>query len=344
MPRTLVTGATGFIGQRLVERLVERGDEVACLVRATSRVEPLEELGVERVVGTLDDQSELAAAVRQAFGGRGVEVVYHLAGLTHGSRLEDFMRVNAEGTERLCAAMVEARQDDPPVVVLVSSLAAAGPSPPGVPHTEATPPAPISKYGRSKLAAEVAARRYANQLWLSIVRPPAVFGPGDRDGLLLFKSLRRFPLHAVPQMKGLPLSLIHVDDLVSALVAVGDRGERVIPSDAEHDPTGLYYAADPSESSYAEMGRMVAAALGKKVFVLCRRKYPFLPLALVGDLIGKIRGKAPIFGMDKLREASASGWVCDPAKIQTELDWSPAAGLAPRYAETGEWYRQAGWL
>lgn len=344
MPRTLVTGATGFIGKRLVERLVERGDEVACLVRATSRVEHLEKLGVERVTGSLDDQAGLTAAIRQAFGGQGVEVVYHLAGLTHGSRLEDFMRVNAEGTERLCAAAIAAELDDPPVVVLVSSLAAAGPSPPGVPHTEATPPAPISKYGRSKLAGEQAARRYANQLWLSIVRPPAVFGPGDRDGLLLFKSLKRFPLHAVPQMKGLPLSLIHVDDLVAALLAVGDRGERIVSGSGEDDPTGLYYAADPNESSYAEMGRMVASSLGKKVFVLCRRKYPFLPLALVGDLIGKIRGKAPLFGMDKLREASASGWVCDPAKIRSELDWEPAIGLTERYAETGEWYRQAGWL
>lgn len=337
MPRTLVTGATGFIGNRLVERLVERGEEVACLVRPTSRTERLDALGVERVVGTLDDAEALAATLTAAGP---FDTVYHLAGLTHATRLEDFLAVNADGVEHLCRAF--AASGSSPTLVLVSSLAAAGPSPPGEPHTESTPPAPISNYGRSKLAGEEAARRYADRFPLSILRPPAVFGPGDRDGLLLFKSLRRFPLHLVPQMKGLPLSLIHVDDLVEALLAVGDRGERVVAGAG--DPHGVYYAADPEESSYAQMGRYVAAALGKRVFVLCRRKYPFLPLAWGGDLWGKVRGKAPLFGMDKLREASASGWVCDPAKIADGLGWSPAKPLAERYQETGDWYREAGWL
>lgn len=339
MPRTLVTGATGFIGTRLVERLVERGDGVACLVRASSRTERLEALGVRRVVATLDDADALHAALAEAGP---FDTVYHLAGLTHASRLEDFLAVNAEGTERLCRAL--AASESPPVTVAVSSLAAAGPSPPGAPHTEATPPVPISKYGVSKLAGEEAARRYADRLPLSILRPPVVFGPGDRDGLLLFQSLKRFPLHLVPQMKGLPLSLIHVDDLVEALLAVGERGERVAAGAPNDDPRGVYYAADPEESSYAQMGRYAGVAMGKKVYVFCRRKYPFLPLAWGGDLWGRIRGKAPLFGTDKLREASASGWVCDPSKIQTELNWSPARPIAERYQETHDWYREAGWL
>ncbi|QDT70343.1 dTDP-6-deoxy-L-talose 4-dehydrogenase (NAD(P)(+)) [Planctomycetes bacterium MalM25] len=339
MPHTLVTGATGFIGNRLVERLVERGDEVACLVRPSSRTERLDAFGVGRVVGALDDAEALAESLRAAGP---FDTVYHLAGLTHATRLEDFLAVNADGVEHLGRALAAIAPS--PTLVLVSSLAAAGPSPPGEPHTESTPPAPISNYGRSKLAGEEAARRYADQLSLSILRPPAVFGPGDRDGLMLFQSLRRFPLHLVPQMKGLPLSLIYVDDLVEALITVGDRGERVVPGAANDDPRGVYYVADPEASSYAQMGRYVGAALGKKVFVLCRRKYPFLPLAWGGDLWGKIRGKAPLFGMDKLREASASGWVCDPGKIREGLGWSPAKPLAERYQETGDWYREAGWL
>lgn len=339
MPRTLVTGATGFIGQRLVERLVEQGHDVACLVRATSRVEPLEKLGVERVVGSLSDDASFAAALR------GVEIVYHLAGLTQATRKEDFQRVNAGGTKALCR--IAAGTGTAPTVVLVSSLAAAGPSPPGVPHTESTPPAPISHYGKSKLGAEYAARVHADKLPLSIVRPPAVFGPGDNAGVLLFKSLRNFPVHFVPQMKGLPLSLIYVDDLVESLIAVGERGERVVYTEdqaAMNDPTGLYYAADPAESSYGQMGRMAGAAMDRRVWVFCRRKYPFLPLALGSDLLGRLRGKAPVFGMDKLREACASGWVCDPAKIATGLGWQPKTPLAERYQQTHDWYVENGWL
>ncbi|MEN0110196.1 MAG: NAD-dependent epimerase/dehydratase family protein, partial [Planctomycetota bacterium] len=186
MARTLVTGATGFIGVRLVERLVARGDRVACLVRPTSDTGGLEPLGVERAVGSLGDAESLVRAVGGSFGGEGAEVVLHVAGLTHAWRAEDFHRVNAEGTATLCRAAAGA--SSPPTVVLLSSLAAAGPSPDGAPHTEATKPAPISHYGRSKLAGERAARRFADRLPLSIVRPPVVFGPGDRDGLLLFKA------------------------------------------------------------------------------------------------------------------------------------------------------------
>lgn len=338
---SLVTGATGFIGLRLVERLVERGEEVACLVRGTSDTTRLETLGVRLVEGSLGDEETLRRALGEAAPG----VVYHLAGLTHAVKREDFLRVNAGGTERLCGLATDL--PTPPTFVVVSSLAAAGPSPPGEPHVESTAPQPISHYGRSKLTAEYSARIHANELPISIVRPPVVFGPGDRDGLLLFKSLRAFPLHAVPQLKGLPLSLVYVDDLIDALIAVAERGERVAYTEAAdemNDPTGLYYAADPQASSYAEMGRMAAAAMGKKVWVICRRKYPFLPLALAGDLVAKLRGKAPLFGMDKLREASASGWVCDPMKITGGLGWSPTGSLVDRYAETHAWYREAGWL
>lgn len=338
--RILVTGATGFIGVRLVRRLLECGDEVVCLKRPSKDGSTLERLGAQLTAGDLADRASLDTAVGQTFGGQGAERVYHLAGLTHATNLEDFLRVNAEGTERLVAAAADAA--NPPTMVLTSSLAAVGPSPPGVPHTEATAAEPVSNYGRSKIAGEVAARAFADRLPMSVIRPPVVFGPGDRDGLLLFQSLRRFPLHVVPQMQGLPLSLVFVDDLIEAMLAIGDRGERLTADGGNSQ--GVYFAADPEASSYAQMGRMAAAAMDRKIGVLCRRKYPFLIPALVSDLIGRLRGKAPLFGMDKLREASASGWVCDPAKIVTTLDWSPAKPAAERYAETYQWYVENDWL
>ncbi len=345
MSRSFVTGATGFIGTRLVQRLVERGDEVACLVRTTSDTSQLTPHGVQLVTGGLEEEASLAVALAGTFGGRGAEVIYHLAGKTHGASLGDFCRVNEAGTEVLCRAAVS--QASPPVVVFVSSLAAAGPSPPGVPHNERTPAEPISDYGRSKLAGEVAARRVLSEvggdecLPLSIVRPPVVFGPGDRDGLLLFKMLRRFGFHFVPQQQGLPLSLVYADDLVEALIRVANQGERATASD---EASGLYYAASPVESSYAQIGQMAAAAMGRKIWVRCGRQTPMVVPALVNDWVGKWRGKPPLFGRDKLREASATGWVCDSQKLIGELDWAPSAPLADLYRETYEWYREAGWL
>lgn len=344
MPRSFVTGATGFIGTRLVERLVERGDEVACLVRPTSNISQLTPLGVELVTSHLDEEASITTALAKTFGGRGPKAIYHLAGKTHATSLADFCRVNEACTETLCRAAVS--QPAPPVVVLVSSLAAAGPSPLGEPHDEQTSSAPISHYGRSKLAGERVARRLiseegANRLPLSIVRPPVVFGPGDRDGLLLFKTIRRLGFHFVPQRQGLPLSLIYADDLVDALIRVADKGERAMATD---ETSGLYYAADPAESSYADMGRMAAAAMDRKIWVRCGRRAPLIVPAMVSDLIGKVRGKPPLFGKDKLQEASASGWVCDSKKLAEGLGWTPSAPLAELYRRTYEWYQQTGWL
>ncbi|MGL4512149.1 MAG: NAD-dependent epimerase/dehydratase family protein [Lacipirellulaceae bacterium] len=332
---SLVTGATGFIGARLVERLRAAGEEVVCLVRDPARAKGVTGPGVRLALGSLDDEASLAAAID------GIDTVYHLAGKTHGVTLAEFVAVNAGGTERVCRAAVACAT--PPTVVVVSSLSAAGPSPPDKPHTEHSPPAPISRYGRSKLLAEEAAQGYADRAPISIVRPPVVFGPGDRDGLLLFKALRRFPLHFVPQLRGLPLSLVYVDDLVEGLVAAAQKGERCDPSGA--DPSrGVYYVADPTPSSYAEMGRLAAGAMGRRAWVLCRRKYPLVVPALVGDLAAKFRGKASVMNSDKLREASANGWVCDPSKAFAQLGLTPPRPLAERYAETARWYEAAGWL
>lgn len=338
MPNVLVTGATGFIGPRLVQVLQRRGHRVACLVRRSSKTDRINALGVRLVRGDVTDPDSLPPALA------GIEEVYHLAGHTHAKDLPGFLRVNEQGTANLLAAC--ARRDSPPVVLVVSSLAAAGPSPAGQPHTESTPPSPISNYGRSKLAGELAARRLAAEVPLTILRPPVVFGPGDHDGLNLFRALKFTRLHPVPQRKGLPLSLIAADDLAEAMALCVERGERVAPLDEAnpHDPRGLYYAADPRVSSWAEAGRLAADAMGIRILVICLRKYPFLIPAMLGDLMGRLTGKPTLFGMDKLREASASGWVCDVAKAQSQLGFAPAGSLAERYRETAEWYRAEGWI
>lgn len=336
MSRCLVTGATGFIGPRLVAQLQQAGHEAVCLVRSSSKTAALEELGVELVLGDVTQPDTLPAALE------GVDAVYHLAGLTHAPKLEQYLAVNEAGTAHL--AQASAAQVKPPVLLVVSSLAAAGPSPVGMPHTEATPAAPVSNYGTSKLAGEQAARVCADHVPTTILRPPVVFGPGDRDGLKLFKAIKSIRIHLVPNMSGLPLSLIHADDLAAAMIKAANQGERLVADASSDAGQGIYYAADPAASSYAEVGRMAAEAMGVKAWIFRRRKYPFLIPALLGDLKAQLTGKASVFGMDKLREASASGWVCDPSKAMSQLDFAPAASLVERYQQTAEWYRKAGWL
>ena len=180
MPSVLITGASGFIGSHLAAALTQRGDDVRCLVRHSSpvdRVELLQGLGTRIMHGDVCDPSCLAAAVAD------VDVVYHLAGRTKARSVAEFQRVNQQGVDNVAQACAAAT--NPPVLIFASSLAAAGSSEQDRPRTEAEPPAPVSKYGRSKRDGEQAAARWAGQVPVSIIRPPAVL---DRKSTRLNSS------------------------------------------------------------------------------------------------------------------------------------------------------------
>jgi nucleoside-diphosphate-sugar epimerase len=222
MSTVLVTGASGFIGPHMARSLTERGDRVRALVRATSVVQPLVDLGVELVRGDLFCVDDLARAAT------GCDVVYHLAGCITPMRREDQMRINREGAAAIARAC--AAQPKPPVLVLVSSVAAAGPARHGRLRTEADRPAPLSNYGRSKRAGELAVAPYANRVPITVVRPGVVFGPRDKLLLPAFRAVDRFGVHVVPGFTSPPLSLVYVDDLVELLIRAAECGKRLAPN------------------------------------------------------------------------------------------------------------------
>ena len=134
----LVTGASGFIGRHLVFRLIERGARVSCLVRAASPADELRSAGARLIVGEATDRASMDRALAESQA----SVVYHLAGLVKAVWAGDFARVNASGTASVAAAC--AGRAERPVLVVVSSLAAAGPCAINHPHEESDAPAPVS--------------------------------------------------------------------------------------------------------------------------------------------------------------------------------------------------------
>ena len=348
MSTVLVTGATGFIGHRLVFLLLEQGVHVRCLVRPTSGTDRLRSWGAELRTGDVTDRESLDRAVE------GVDIVYHLAGVTKALNRKLMTQVNELGSRYMaegCAA-----RTTPPVLVAVSSLAAAGPCPSSRLREESDPPSPVSVYGRSKRAGELALHAWAHQVPITVVRPPIVFGEGDTDMLAMIRPVVRFRFHAVPGFTAQRFSLIHVDDLARGLILAAKHGQRLrkascsvvadAPSDDQtYDSTGYYFLAHDEHPTYAELGHRIARAAGMRGVLAMR-----FPRALTwvagatGEITGRWRGVPTIMNLDKAREATAGSWACSPRKATSELGFTTAASLDQRLEETIQWYFQQRWL
>lgn len=348
MTRILVTGATGFIGTHLVLELLRLGHNVACLVRSPARLDALDrrlaELApsnktkaaeIRPVIGDVCDAESIAPAIA------GSDVVFHLAGLTKALRPRDFWPVNERGVENVAA--VCARQSKPPVLVVTSSLAAAGPSRDNHLRSEEEEAAPVSHYGRSKRAGELAAERWADRAPISIVRPPIVFGEGDEMAVSLFRPIAKIGVHFVPGCAYDPrVSAIHAEDLVAALLLVAEHGRRICP---DGKSSGYYFAAADEHPTYAELGRLIGTALGRsRVRVQPLPKRWVWTAAAAVETFARLRGKAGALSIDKVREARAGSWTCSPERIRSELGFRPAKPLLERLRQTAQWYRKAGWL
>lgn len=341
--RVLVTGASGFVGGRLVRRLVERGWRVSCLVRADSRVDELRSAGAAFITGDVTDSEGVRRALAEARAG----TVFHLAGLVRAVDRGNFERVNVGGVENVAAA--SAACADPPVLVVVSSLAAVGPGAGGCERSEGDVGVPVSDYGRSKLAGEQVAAKYAGAVPITIVRPPVVFGPGDRGVLEIFRPIARWGIHVVPGLAGgeRRLSLVYVDDLVDGLLLAAEKGERL--REGSLAGQGTYFIAGAEHLTFKQLGEAIAKALGQRPPSVVRVPDLLVRLAgMGGDAVARVRKRPVWMNSDKVTEALAGSWTCSSAKARVQLGWPSGSdatvSLAHRLHETAQWYRQAGWL
>jgi len=329
----LVTGGTGFIGRHLIAELVRRETRVRCFVRPSSLIDHLSDLRVEIVCGDLSHGDDLRRAVA------GVDTVFHVAGLTHALRRKELHRVNA----LVCGTLADTcrRRPSPPRLVYVSSLSASGPTAVHGPLiNEQDAPHPISHYGKSKRCGEVELQQRAADLPCTVIRPGIVFGPHDPATQPLLESIFYFHLHCVVGFRTPPLSLIYVEDLVRLLLQAAERGERLVGApDGSYSPAGYYLACDDSEHpTYWELGRRMAAALDRSVFVWPLWRWFGRTATAVYQVANRLRGKSSIVNLDKVREATASSWASSAEKARRQLGFAPASNLDTALRKTAAWY------
>ncbi len=321
--RALVTGATGFVGSHLTEALRRQGDEVTALARSARKAEVLAPLGVRVVAGDLHDVTALIRAVEAQ------DVIYHVAGVFAAGSEADFFAANRDGTANLVAA---AERVGRPRFVLVSSMAAVGPSPRGHPHRGDEPARPVTAYGRSKLAAEGVVT--ASSLPWCIVRPPMVYGPRDTEVFKVFR-LARLGIAPVFGDGSQELCAVHGADLADALIAVGRCANT-----AGH----RYYACHPEIFTSAGFVRTIAAVMGRRLALIRIPPVVGGVLLRITETAARLSGQTTILTTDKANEFFQPAWVASPAELTRDTGWRAARDLRTGLAETHQWYRSAGWL
>jgi nucleoside-diphosphate-sugar epimerase len=302
-----ITGATGFIGQTITRQLVEAGYRVRVLVRSKSSSAKLPASGVDRVMGSLEDRLALESLVD------GADAVVHCAGAVRGATQESFDRVNVEGVQRLLQALES--QQAPPRLLSLSSLAAREPQ--------------LSFYANSKYKGEQVLVNEARRVAWYVLRPPAVYGPGDKEMLPVFRTMAH-GIAPVPGAVQARFSLVFVDDLAAAVLAWIRSGNaaRVI-----------YTLDDGREGGYDWQD--IASIVGH----LCHRRVRLLRLpdwtldipAHVNHHASRLFGYAPMLTPEKLRELRHIDWVCDHTALHAATGWLPQVQLEEGLRRTPGW-------
>lgn len=323
----LVTGGTGFIGSHLVEKLLQKGYAVRCLVRPTSNLIWLKNLDIEFVYGDFFHEDSLKQALDN------VEYIFHAAGVTKARTKQEYFLINTEATARLLRA---AWKSNPSIkkFVHISSLAAVGPSLDGKPVNEETSRHPINTYGKSKMQAELECLAYQDKLPITIIRPPAVYGQRDRDFLKFFRCVEYGILPIVSSSEA-KLSLVHISDLVSGILLATEMGNAT---------NQTYFIADENFYTWRELGGIAAEQFRKKIHTLYIPPWALYTVAFAVETVSAFQRKATLFNREKAKEALQEYWICDVGKAKQELGFQSQISIEKGIQQTIAWYRDKGWL
>ncbi len=324
--RVLVTGATGFVGSHVAEKMLLNGKTVRLLVRDARRLKWFSPDRFEISTAGLNDESELTRVLDS------VDVVIHCAGVTKTARREEFFEVNENATRTLARASERAGVRR---FVHCSTLAVCGPSAAGAVIHETDIEKPITDYGRSKLAGEHAVRGELGRAEWVILRPPAVMGPRDEQFLPLFKMMWTWRFYTDVGFRPREYSLIGVRDLADGLCLAADVSSGLRET---------YFVTMPEPVAWHVVADAFAGASGRRAHKVVIPEMVARSLGVFGDLSMRFSGKPALLNSDKVTEILADGWACSGEKIARAWGFRCKDGLSDVVRDTLTFYREVNWL
>jgi len=328
--KILITGASGFVGSWLVKEALSRDLDVYAGIRATSSKELLDDPRTKFVILDFEDE----AALVQVMAAYQFDYVIHNAGITRAAKDETYFRVNSEYAVRLAKAWLagDGNLKKYTYISSVESHGSADDTPEGVVDAT-TPPNPRTMYGQSKLHGEKALKE-VDGLPLMILRPTAVFGPGEKDLFVVFKTIKQYGFAPVMGSKEIRYSFVYVKDLVRV----------VVDSTISELSNKAYFITDGRIYPIARFTKGIADAMKKKTWGFTIPFGILEGVVLGTSVLDKITGKKSLLNREQLDKMKARNWDFDIGPLVTEMGYQPRYTLEKALTETVDWYQEKGWL
>jgi len=322
-----ITGATGFVGSWVAEKLAKRGERVICLVRKTSNLRWIKHLAVKYHYASLLDFDSLKDGIE------GADYILHCGGVTKALKPEGYYRGNVQTTENLLKAVMEVNPNIKKFVH-ISSQAAVGPSESITPIDETHACNPLTDYGRSKLETEQMVHQFFDKLPITVLRPTTVYGPHDADVLAAFRNVK-YGINLKIGKNEQYVSLIHVHDLADGIIHTakheGGIGE-------------TYFICNDQIYTWSEVIKIMKKLIGKKAMNLSVPYSVAYVVASFIELTARIRRKPTILDRQKMKEIREQYWTASNQKLKTQLGFSPILSVEEGLEITYNWYKKNSWL
>ena len=324
---SVVTGASGFVGSHLVDRLISEGHDVKCILRKSSSHRWLEGKPVQIIDCGLFDKEALKNVLKDA------DYLFHIAGVVKAKKEEGYFSGNVETTRTLLVVLSEVNTNIKRVVIS-SSMTACGPSLDGKPCTEEIPEHPITTYGRSKLEQEKVAKQFMDKLPISIVRLHAVYGERDTEIYKVFQTYK-MGLMTLVGFDEKRLNIIHVEDAVNGIYNAAIK---------EKAKGEIYFLASEKTYTWPEISDAISKAFGRKALTIRIPHSIVYTVAAVAQFFAMFSSKAATFNLEKARDFVQKDWTCDVSKAMKDLEYRQMINLDDGMKRTIDWYKEMKWL